>query len=265
MKKSFGHKPRKRFGQNFLCDESIIARICQSIQIVRTDNVVEIGPGRGALTKKLLPTVEKLHVIELDRDLITPLKMQCDGLGEIIIYQADALHFDYKKLAERKKIRIVGNLPYNISTPLLFYLINYIENIEDMYFMLQLEVVERMVAKQNTAAYGRLSVMAQYFCQVEKLFTVPPNAFYPQPKVFSAFVRLIPHRQPLHIANDYQLFADIVRSAFSLRRKTLRNSLANFINAVELENLGIHSTWRAENLSLSHFVEIANYLSKKAE
>ena len=259
------HKPRKRFGQNFLCDASIIAQICQAIGITQTDNLVEIGPGRGALTKKLLPAVDRLQVIELDRDLIAPLALQCDGLGEIIVHQADALHVDYSKLAKHKKIRVVGNLPYNISTPLLFYLIHYIENIEDMYFMLQSEVVDRMVAKTNTAAYGRLSVMVQYHCQVEKLFTVPPTAFYPQPAVYSAFVRLMPHRQALGVANDYHLFTEVVRSAFSLRRKTVRNSLANFVDSAEWEYVGIDPGLRAENLSVSHFIAIANYIFQKNE
>lgn len=253
------HIPRKRFGQHFLHDQQIIARIVQSVAPKPDDCIVEIGPGLGALTTQLLPLVKKMAVVELDRDVIPELVSKCESLGELKIHQADALKFNFAELApQNKKLRIVGNLPYNISTPLLFHLLEQSDVIEDMFFMLQKEVVDRICAKPNEDDYGRLSVMMHYYCQADALFLVRPGAFNPPPKVDSAVVRLVPHNKLPHIANDVALFATIVREAFNHRRKTLRNCLKNFISAEQLSELGIDPIRRPEELSVEEFVRIAN-------
>lgn len=253
------HIPRKRFGQHFLHDQQIIARIVQSIAPKPDDNIVEIGPGLGALTTQLLPLAKKMDVVELDRDVIPELSSQCKSLGELVVHQADALKFNFAELApQNKKLRIVGNLPYNISTPLLFHLLEQAEVIQDMFFMLQKEVVDRICAKPNEDAYGRLSVMMQYYCQADELFIVKPGAFNPPPKVDSAVVRLVPHTKQPQIAKNITLFATIVREAFNHRRKTLRNCLKNFISADQLSELGIDPIQRPEELSVEEFVSIAN-------
>ncbi|MEZ5673210.1 MAG: 16S rRNA (adenine(1518)-N(6)/adenine(1519)-N(6))-dimethyltransferase RsmA [Thiotrichaceae bacterium] len=188
--------PRKRFGQHFLHDAHIISEIIAAIAPQPTQQLVEIGPGRGALTLPLLAQSKCLDVVELDRDLLTELARRCEPLGELRIYQADVLKFDFLQLVTDKKLRIVGNLPYNISTPLLFYLLNFVTHVEDMTFMLQKEVVARMVAATDTADYGRLSVMLQYYYEIEYLFDVAPEAFVPPPKVDSSMVQLRPYLQP---------------------------------------------------------------------
>lgn len=253
---------RKRFGQNFLVDPGVIAKICDSLGLKATDQIVEIGPGYGALTKHLLPIVQQMQVIELDRDLIPHLQLNCDPLGKLTIHQADALQFDFSKLMTHDKpIRIVGNLPYNISTPLLFHLLQFLDGIVDMHFMLQFEVVARMTALPNTNDYGRLSVMLQYFCELEYLFRVPPSAFNPAPKIDSAIVRLKPHSKIKTLASDFALFTNVVRSAFNLRRKTLRNSLKNYLDESDWQQLSIDSQLRAENLSVADFVVLTNYIA----
>lgn len=252
--------PRKRFGQNFLIDPGVIANICDCLGLKSDDNVVEIGPGYGALTKTILPFVKKMQVIELDRDLIPHLHLNCDPLGELTVFQEDVLRFDFSKVIE-KPIRIIGNLPYNITTPLLFHLLQYSNGIIDMHFMLQYEVVARMTALPNTHDYGRLSVMLQYFCEIELLFRVPPSAFKPAPKVDSAIVRLKPRTEFNCPADDFNIFTSVVRDAFNLRRKTLRNSLKSYLQAPDWEKLGIDPQLRAENLTVENFVTIANYLS----
>lgn len=262
MNNLFQHSPRKRFGQHFLHDQQVIARIVQAIASTPNDNVVEIGPGLGALTTHILPLVKRMDVIELDRDVIPQLISQCENLGELIVHQSDALKFNFTELAPKnKKLRIVGNLPYNISTPLMFHLLAQAEVIQDMFFMLQKEVVDRMCAKPGDDDYGRLSVMIQYHCEAHALFPVKPGAFNPPPKVDSAIVQLVPHITMPCVANDVKLFSVIVRDAFNHRRKTLRNCLKNFISAEKLTELGIDPIRRPEELSVEDYVRIANFIS----
>ncbi|MDQ8039033.1 MAG: 16S rRNA (adenine(1518)-N(6)/adenine(1519)-N(6))-dimethyltransferase RsmA [Rickettsiella sp.] len=253
---------RKRFGQHFLHEAFIVEKIISAIDPKKTDNMLEIGPGLGALTQRLLPHVTYLTVVELDKDLIPLLKRQCANLGELTVYQADALKFDLRSLnVTITPWRIVGNLPYNISTPLLFHLLEQIHVIQDMHFMLQKEVVERITAQPGDKHYGRLSVMMQYYCQAKKLFTVKPGAFQPPPKVDSAVIRLIPYKIPPWQADDPLLFAEIVRTAFSHRRKMLRNNLGKLINTKQFELLDIDTTKRPEQLSISDYVNISNFLA----
>ncbi|MEW5754865.1 MAG: 16S rRNA (adenine(1518)-N(6)/adenine(1519)-N(6))-dimethyltransferase RsmA [Pseudomonadota bacterium] len=257
------HKARKRFGQNFLQDEGIIRHIIHSIHPQQGQRLVEIGPGLGALTQELLAEAGVLDVIELDRDVIPHLQRACTGKGELRIHNADALDFDLRTLADAQhKLRIIGNLPYNISTPLLFHFIDQIDVIEDMHFMLQKEVVDRLAAPPGGKDYGRLSVMVQYHCAVEKILDVPPEAFTPAPKVDSAVVRLIPHRTPpVQVASVAEL-AKLVTSAFAHRRKTLRNNLKGILSAEQIEALGIDPGARAETLSLEEFARLSNAVKK---
>ncbi len=259
-------KPRKRFGQNFLQDQNIVQKIITAIAPQEGQHIVEIGPGFGALTTQLLPIVKTMDAIELDRDLIPKLQNTCSNLGQLNIHQADVLKFDFKKLGRATgratsqspvRLRIIGNLPYNISTPLIFHLLKQIDCISDMHFMLQKEVVDRLAAQPGTKIYGRLSVMVQYFCQVTKLFTVPPSAFYPQPKVYSAFVRLIPHKKIPIPAKDIKILENVVKQAFSQRRKTIQNSLKKLISSEQLINLNINPKLRPEQLSVEDFVKIS--------
>jgi len=255
-----GHAPRKRFGQNFLVDRGIITAIVQAIDPQPQDTVVEIGPGLGALTEPLMQRVEPLHVIEIDRDLIARLK-KLHSRERLTLHEGDALKFDFGSLGPR--LRVAGNLPYNISTPLLFHLAAFAEQIRDMHFMLQKEVVERMVAEPGDSAYGRLSVMLQYRFYLEWLIDVPPESFDPPPKVQSAVVRLIPKpREELH-ARSQEHLAQVVAAAFSQRRKMLRNTLKGLFTEAELEALEIPLTCRAEELSLETFVRLANHLGSR--
>ena len=258
------HIAKKRFGQNFLTDQGVISSLVEAIAPQPDDLMVEIGPGLGALTKPLLQKLEMLHVVEVDRDIIAWMQNEyakpINGkkLG-ITIHNSDALKFDFASLGEH--VRVVGNLPYNISTPILFHLLDNVKVIIDMHFMLQKEVVERMVAAPSTPAYGRLSVMLQYRLQMEYLFTVPPEAFDPAPKVESAFVRCVPHATLPFIAKDETLFAQVVTAAFGQRRKTLRNTLKGMLDDDGFTALNIDSQLRAENLSVAQFVSIANHLN----
>ncbi len=256
------HKARKRFGQNFLHDQGVIQSIVNAIYPKKEDNLIEIGPGLGALTSQLLPLAGKMQVVELDWDIIPHLEKICDGLGSLQITQADALKFDFSTLAQPdKKMRIVGNLPYNISTPLLFHLMEYSEQIQDMHFMLQKEVVDRMSALPGNKNYGRLSIMLQYFCQVDKLFDVPPEAFDPAPKVDSAIVRLTPYSElPINVA-DLKTYAMVVTKSFAHRRKTLRNNLKELLSSDEIEALGINPSARAETLTQQEFALLSNRVS----
>lgn len=257
------HVARKRFGQHFLHDTAIIQRIVACLAPQMIDHVVEIGPGLGALTTHVLPLVKSLDVVELDRDIIPTLKQNCAGLGKLIIHQADALRFDFTQLVKRDvPLRLLGNLPYNISTPLLFHLLTQARVIKDMCFMLQKEVVDRMAAKVGDDAYGRLSVMVQYYCEVDCLFTVKPEAFTPPPKVDSAVVYLRPYATLPFVARDHEMFADVVRQAFSQRRKVLRNCLRKLVSLEQWEALGIDPRLRPEQLSVADFVRIANELSQ---
>jgi 16S rRNA (adenine1518-N6/adenine1519-N6)-dimethyltransferase len=259
------HIAKKRFGQNFLTDQSVIASLVDAISPQPDDLMVEIGPGLGALTKPLLQKLNLLHVVEVDRDIIAWMQQEYvkpsyGKQNNINIHNADALKFDFSSLGDH--LRVTGNLPYNISTPILFHLLDNVSHITDMHFMLQKEVVERMVAEPSTAAYGRLSVMLQYRLQMEYLFTVPPEAFSPAPKVESAFVRCVPHVALPFVAIDEALFAKVVLAAFGQRRKTLRNTLKGMLDDDGFASLEINSQQRAENLSVADFVTIANYLAK---
>lgn len=258
------HRAKKRFGQNFLVDEQIIADIISAIRPEPDDNMVEIGPGLGALTHPLLKKLNHLHVVEIDRDIIARLKQdfpQEDSESKLIIHTGDALVFDFSTIAI--PLRIVGNLPYNISSPLLFHFAAYSERIRDMHFMLQNEVVERMVAEPSTPEYGRLSVMLQCRFQMEKLLDVLPESFRPAPKVNSAIVRMIPLPASEILVRNEKLFAAIVRTAFGQRRKTLRNTLRNYLNEEDFALLGIDSQLRAENLSVTKFAQVTNHLDRR--
>jgi 16S rRNA (adenine1518-N6/adenine1519-N6)-dimethyltransferase len=253
------HRPRKRFGQNFLHDSAIIHQIIAAVSPTPNDRVVEIGPGRGAITRGLLQAAGRLEVVELDRDLIQPLAEFCTGQGELQIYSADALKFDFCRLVEPdEQLRLVGNLPYNISTPLLFRLLDQAHCIQDMHFMLQKEVVDRMAAEPGSKTYGRLSVTLQARCKVEPLFTISPAAFQPQPKVKSALVRLTPYRPARFMIENPELFERLVGQAFSQRRKTLRNSLRNLLSAKQMEACQIDPSARVEQLAVEDFVRLAN-------
>jgi len=257
------HIPRKRFGQNFLHDSSVIDRIVRAVAPKAGQKLVEIGPGLGALTLPILQQLGQLQVVELDRDLIPKLEALCADQGELIVHSADALKFDFAALCdENEKLRLVGNLPYNISTPLIFHLLQSVERIHDMHFMLQYEVVQRMAASPGGRDYGRLSVMCQYYCQVHALFTVRPGAFNPPPKVNSAIVRLTPHQEPLVEVGEVELFAKVVRQAFSQRRKTLRNTLRPLLSAEAIVSCDIDPSLRAESLSLAQFASLSRYYSE---
>ncbi len=255
------HRPRKRFGQNFLHDPGVIQRILNSIAPRPGDHLVEIGPGQGALTRPLLEITGKLDAVELDRDLLPILEARTGGLGELTIHQADALKFDFCNLCrDDQKLRLVGNLPYNISTPLLFHLMEQITCIRDMHFMLQKEVVERITAEPGSKTYGRLGVMLQYYCRAELLFIVRPGAFNPPPRVDSAIVRLIPHAEPPVQVDDVKQLAWLVNRVFSQRRKMLRHSLKGVLEETQLTELGIDPMIRPEQLGLKEFARLANAL-----
>ena len=255
------HIPRKRFGQNFLRDQSIIARIVDAIDPVPGQAVVEIGPGQGAMTLPLLRRLGAMQAIELDRDLIAPLTTMAAPVGTLSILSADALSVDFAALARAagQALRVVGNLPYNISTPLIFHLLSFVEQVQDMHFMLQKEVVDRMASGPGSKVYGRLSVMTQAQAQVSSLFKVPAQAFWPAPKVESAIVRLIPHAQQLP-AEQLAALDQITRLAFSARRKTLANGLASVLSALQIAAVGIDPKQRAEQLSQAEFQALARAL-----
>ncbi len=253
------HRARKRFGQNFLQDVDIIRQILDAIQPVPGEHLLEIGPGRGALTAGLLSAAGQLDAIELDRDLIAPLSRACGHLGDLHIHNADILKFDICTLAgSERRLRIVGNLPYNISTPLLFHLLDQADCIEDMHLMLQKEVVDRMAAVPGTKAYGRLTVMLRARAGITPLFDIGPESFRPAPKVVSSFVRLAPHREPRVQIDDFTLFGRVVTQAFSHRRKTLRNALRGLVSSEAMRDLGIDPGLRAEQLGLEEFANLAN-------
>jgi 16S rRNA (adenine1518-N6/adenine1519-N6)-dimethyltransferase len=257
-----GHKARKRFGQNFLEDDNVIQNIISAISPQAGQKMVEIGPGLGALTRYLLPALKRLDVIELDRDLAARLPNTLAGLGELHLHQADALHFDFSQLiTDEQKLRVVGNLPYNISTPLIFHLLSHSDSISDMAFMLQKEVVDRLGAEPDTADYGRLSVMVQYRCQVDWLLGVPPEAFNPAPKVQSAVVKLTPWQKSPYNCDNEALLQRVVSTAFNQRRKTLRNCLKGLAEELDFEAVGISPSLRAEVLSVQQFVQLTNQLN----
>ncbi|QWF71720.1 16S rRNA (adenine(1518)-N(6)/adenine(1519)-N(6))-dimethyltransferase RsmA [Methylomonas paludis] len=256
------HQARKRFGQNFLQDQHIIQQILAQARPLAGQHWLEIGPGLGALTRPLLKTGIKLDVVELDRDLVSYLQTEFADQPQLTIHSADALKFDFSSLVSTtEKLRIIGNLPYNISTPLMFHVLENFACVADMHFMLQKEVVERICAEPGNKQYGRLSVMMQYFCEVEYLFDVPPESFHPAPKVTSAIVRLTPHQTAPVEIRDLPSFQLLVTTAFSQRRKTIRNSLKNLVSDQVMSSLGIDPNLRAEALSLQQFALLNRHIS----
>ncbi len=257
------HKARKRFGQNFLQDHNVIYNILSNIQANKGEHWVEIGPGLGAITEPLLQQNVLLDVVELDRDLVKVLSERFNHLDNFTIHSADALRFDFSSLAKsNEKIRVIGNLPYNISTPLLFHLLESTACIEDMHFMLQKEVVDRMCAEPGTKKYGRLSVMIQYYCETELVFDVPPESFNPIPKVMSSIVKLSPYQKPPVEISDIKNLNKVVTTAFSQRRKTLRNSLKKLITEEQILALDINPMLRAESISLAEFARLSYLLEE---
>lgn len=255
-----GHFARKRFGQNFLHDDYIIESIVAAIQPNKDQALVEIGPGLAALTIPVSKLVDHLTVIEIDRDLAERLKQNHLLTDKLTVIEQDALNYDFNILATElgKPLRVFGNLPYNISTPLMFHLFEFANIITDMHFMLQKEVVTRLVAAPNSKDYGRLSVMAQYYCQIIPVLEVPPSAFKPAPKVDSAVVKLIPYKQKPYLVNDVKILSRLTTEAFNQRRKTIRNSLSNMFSVEQLIELDIDPTLRAENLTVQQYCQLAN-------
>ncbi len=250
------HRPRKRFGQNFLHDPAVLDRIVAAIDPRPGDRVVEIGPGQGALTLPVLARCGRMTAIELDRDLVEPLRQRAASVGELEIVQADALDVDYAALPGQGPLRLIGNLPYNISTPLLFHVLDAAGCLRDAHFMLQKEVVDRMVAGPGTKTYGRLSIMLAAACSAEKLFDIGPGAFRPPPKVMSSVVRLVPHAEPPFPIPDPARFAGLVGRAFSMRRKTLRNALKGWVTEADLEAAGIDPGARPETVPPAGFAAL---------
>ena len=251
------HKARKRFGQNFLADPLVIQRIVDSIAPVPGQLVVEIGPGQAALTHPLAQTGAELHLVEIDRDLAKRLERQFADYPGVKLHLGDALKMDFREITEGRPFRLVGNLPYNISTPLLFHLLQWSDLLIDMHFMLQQEVVRRMAARPGGKAWGRLSIMCQYRCEVVPLFTVQPESFTHTPKVQSAIVRLVPHKNPPVRIDSMDSFQRLVSQAFSMRRKTLRNSLRGLLTVASIESAGIDPGLRPEALSLQQFADLS--------
>lgn len=259
-----GHRARKRFGQNFLHDPQVIGRIVKAIAPKPNDLLVEIGPGLGALTEPVAEAAGHLTVIELDRDLAERLVQHPTLAAKLTVHQADAMKFDFTALAqEGKKLKIFGNLPYNISTPLLFHLFQYADLIENMHFMLQKEVVQRMTASHGSKAFGRLSVMTQYYCEAMPVVEVGPGAFKPAPKVDSAVVRLLPRAVAERAAVPAEVLNRVCLEAFNQRRKTIRNCFSNFASAEQLEQLGLNPGQRPEQLAVADFVRVAQWLQQQ--
>jgi len=256
------HIARKRFGQNFLHDQQIVNRIISRFNPQPGEFILEIGPGLGALTWPLLEQIDELHAIELDRDLVARFEADPRTKGHLFLHQQDALTFDFSTLTDsQRKLRIIGNLPYNISTPLLFHLLEFAPCIQDMMFMLQKEVVQRITAGPGGKNYGRLSVMLQAQCTIEKILDVSPGAFTPAPKVDSAVVQLRPHATPVIDTSDSENFARLVKSSFAQRRKTLRNNLKGFLIEEQIIEAGVDPSARAETLSLENFAALAKKIN----
>jgi 16S rRNA (adenine1518-N6/adenine1519-N6)-dimethyltransferase len=258
------YRTKKRFGQHFLHDHGVIHRLVHYIHPKQDQQIIEIGPGMGALTFPLLEKIGSMEVIEIDRDVISHL--QHIGGDKLTIHNVDALRFDLSQLlTDKQQLRIVGNLPYNISTPLIFHLLEYAPHIDDMHFMLQKEVVDRITAEPNSKTYGRLSIMVQYHCDTEYLFYVGPEAFNPPPKVDSAVLRLKPWQQKPYQANDIKCLSLVVTQAFSMRRKTLRNTLKKLLTTDQIESVDIDPSLRPENLSVKNYVDLSNLLQNENE
>ena len=259
--KDEGHHTRKRFGQNFLHDQRVISKIVRSVHPRAGENIVEIGPGLAALTSPLIGECDALTVIELDRDLAAGLPKRVPHPERLTIIEADALKYDFTELfQEDRPLRVVGNLPYNISTPLLFHLLEFGDKVKDMHFMLQKEVVDRITASPNTKEYGRLSVMIQYFCKPTYLFEVPAGSFNPPPKVTSAVFRLEPYATKPIIAKNEKALARLVSHVFTQRRKTLRNSLKGMLVEEAFEHAGVDPMARPETLTLAQFVALSDQM-----
>lgn len=261
-----GHQARKRFGQNFLHDPAVIERIVKAIAPKPGEHLVEIGPGLGALTEPVAERCGHLTVVELDRDLAQRLREHPTLADKLTIYQTDAMKFDFSQLMPANgKLKVFGNLPYNISTPLLFHLFDFADCIENMHFMLQKEVVERMTAGHGSKTYGRLSVMTQFFCQAIPVVEVGPGAFKPAPKVDSAVVRLIPKPVAERADVPVAVLNRVCLEAFNQRRKTLRNCFSNFATAADIEALGINPGLRPEQLSVGDFIRVAQWLAQRPD
>ena len=255
------HQARKRFGQNFLNDSKVIDRIINAIRPQADDCIVEIGPGRGALTAPLLASGARLHLLEIDRDLADSLQKRIAPHPQAGLHIGDALAMDFGLLTGNERFRLVGNLPYNISTPLLFHVLEWSPLIRDMHFMLQKEVVERMAASPGSKAWGRLSIMCQYHCAVDELFGVPPESFSPPPKVHSSIVRLVPHATPPVDIPSMASFECLVKQAFSMRRKTLRNCLRGLLDPAQIESVGIDPGLRPESLGVEQFAALSKLMN----
>ncbi|MEO3987006.1 16S rRNA (adenine(1518)-N(6)/adenine(1519)-N(6))-dimethyltransferase RsmA [Plesiomonas shigelloides] len=258
-----GHRARKRFGQNFLNDVFVIDSIVSAINPRKGEAMLEIGPGLAALTEPVARDLDHMTVIEIDRDLAERLRHHPQLKDKLTVREQDAMSADFSVISAElgQKLRVFGNLPYNISTPLMFHLFDYTDSISDMHFMLQKEVVNRLAAGPGSKAYGRLSVMAQYYCQVIPVLEVPPHAFKPAPKVDSAVVRLVPHAQKPFPVKNLRWLSRVTTDAFNQRRKTLRNGLSHLFSVEQLEALGIDPTLRAENITVEQFCRLANWLS----
>ena len=254
----FKAPPKKSLGQHFLTDRNMIDMIVLAVDPRPGDRLVEIGPGQGAITLPLLRRHGELTAIEFDRDLVVPLSQAAHGVGQLTVIHKDVLEVDFTRLAAEDKLRLVGNLPYNLSSPILFHALEHAAVVRDMHFMLQKEVVDRMAAAPGSKVYGRLSVMLQAYCTVTSLFDVPPTAFRPPPKVDSAVARLVPHAPEQVGINDHKRFADVVRAAFGQRRKTLRNALSGVCDSEQIEAAGLRPDLRAEQVEVAAFVRLAN-------
>lgn len=255
------HKPRKRFGQNFLIDQQVIGQIVSAINPTPEENLIEIGPGMAAITEHLVKLCPSMTLVELDRDLIEFLNQKLIDYPAVTIINSDALKTDFDALYQGEKMRLVGNLPYNISTPLLFHLLETREKIRDMHFMLQREVVDRLSAAPGQKSYGRLSVMIQYHCRVMPLIPVPPTSFNPAPKVQSAVVRLTPYSELPYKADNLKLLSQIVSLCFQQRRKTLKNCLNTFMDFISSDSTSVDLTKRPEQLSVKEFVDLCNCIN----
>lgn len=254
------HRARKRFGQHFLTDPQVIRHILSAIDPRPEEIIVEIGPGQGALTGGLLAAGSELHLLEIDRDLAATLQHRIAPCPQASLHIGDALEMNLAELTSQRNFRLVGNLPYNISTPVLFHALQWVEHITDMHFMLQKEVVERMASSPGSKAWGRLAIMCQIHCRVVPLFTVPPNAFSPVPRVHSSLVRLVPHAQPPVRLENCPHFDQVVRQAFGQRRKTLRNSLRHLLDATQIEAAGIDPGLRPESLGIAEFAALSGQI-----
>ncbi len=254
---------RKRFGQHLLNNQITIANIVNVIQPKKEESLVEIGPGRGAITIPILKLVENLHAIEIDQDIAKEVQEECKNIGNLIIHQVDVLNFDFRNIAnENKNIRLFGNLPYNISTPLLFHLIEFSDLISDMHFMLQKEVVDRITAPAGHSNYSRLSVMMQSHYKVESLFDISPDQFSPPPKVNSSFMRLMPTHEYQNQIKDKIVFSKLIEAAFQQRRKTIKNSLANIVSEEHLINANIQPSQRPQEISIQQYIKLSNQLPR---